>query len=131
MKKAIDKSQTKDDLDLSTLTGFLETLAVMKPGESLKHSSDCNSMAKEWLPRVRQLIKTFRSAQALKDASSTFIAKLDMVHNDPRYQGVWGLAQTHYGPYDGPQYNGEMELLKGTLAHFSNQVDKLDVGVTS
>lgn len=49
---------------------------------------------------------------ALRDAAEKLIAKLDVVHAHPAYSGVWGFAQSHFGPYTGPQYKDELDALR-------------------
>jgi hypothetical protein len=49
-------------------------------------------------------------------AAQALVGRLDVVHNDYRYTGVWQLAQLHNGPYSGPTYTEELAALKQALA---------------
>jgi hypothetical protein len=53
---------------------------------------------------------------ALVKAANKFVKKIDMVHNDPAYYGVWATSQMHIGEYKGPKYDGELDELKAELA---------------
>ena len=48
------------------------------------------------------------AARALRD-------RLEVVHADPAYTGVWMTAQLHSGPYRGPQYIAELTALNKAL----------------
>jgi hypothetical protein len=52
----------------------------------------------------------------LVEEAEKFIKKIDMVHNDPNYVGVWLIAQAHRGEYKGPGYGDELTELKAALA---------------
>lgn len=54
--------------------------------------------------------------EELEAAAVLLIHKLKVVHNDERYLGVWQCAQVHQGPYNGPQYEEELEGLKAVLS---------------
>lgn len=66
------------------------------------------SIADEAADRIALLESVLAAAQ-------TFVAKLDLVHNDPRYIGVWSTFQLHCGPYSGPQYSDELGALREAL----------------
>jgi hypothetical protein len=51
----------------------------------------------------------------IEKAAWALVKKMDEVGNDPAYQGVWTLAQLHFGPYKGPQYVKELDALKAAL----------------
>lgn len=40
---------------------------------------------------------------------------MDLIHDDPQYQGVWVLYQNHNGYYQGPTYEHELKALKEAL----------------
>jgi hypothetical protein len=74
-------------------------------------SYDANS--KGWQADIAEL--RARHA-ALVKAANKFVKKIDMVHNDPAYYGVWATSQMHIGEYKGPKYDGELDELKAALA---------------
>lgn len=60
------------------------------------------------------IVRAVNSHEALVEALSALVEKLDLVHDDPRYEAVWTISQLHAGPYTGPQYDKELEA--GRLA---------------
>lgn len=52
---------------------------------------------------------------ALSHVVRRLLDRLEHVHADPRYIAVWQCAQTHFGPYEGPQYHTEMETAREVL----------------
>lgn len=54
--------------------------------------------------------------EAMVEAATALVAKLDAVHADPKYGAVWAIAQAHYGQYDGPKYEDELNTLRAALA---------------
>lgn len=50
------------------------------------------------------------------EAAMSLLAKLDIIHNDPKYQGVWQMYHIHGLRYDGPKYDTELEVLRAALA---------------
>lgn len=50
------------------------------------------------------------------DAAARLVAKLEAIHADARYSGVWALAQLHHGPYTGPTYEAELSALTDALS---------------
>lgn len=73
--------------------------------------SEGQEMARELL-RLRQ-----RPADAaLREAAQRLVAKLDAVHTNARYIGVWAIAQSRLGQYAGPTYTDELAALNVALA---------------
>jgi hypothetical protein len=48
----------------------------------------------------------------LLNAARSLVERLDLVHDDPKYQGVWQMAQSRNGQYTGPQYKKELDALR-------------------
>ena len=53
---------------------------------------------------------------ALLDAARALTEKMNLIHNDPSYQGVWHMAAVHGANYRGPDYKEELETLEAVLA---------------
>jgi hypothetical protein len=51
----------------------------------------------------------------IKGKARELVKRLEVVHSDLKYKGVWHLAQIHGMPYNGPQYNKELEELEEAL----------------
>jgi len=56
-----------------------------------------------------------RPTDPVVEAARKFADKLDAVHDDPRYQGVWQVYQIHGGVYTEPKYEHEFAALKSAL----------------
>jgi len=52
----------------------------------------------------------------LVEAAGRLIERLDAVHRDPEYHGVWAIAQLHRGPYTGLTYTAELTAARAALA---------------
>jgi len=48
--------------------------------------------------------------------AEALVKRLDTVHADPAYMGVWTLYHVHGGRYDGPQYHTEVDALRAAIA---------------
>jgi hypothetical protein len=55
-------------------------------------------------------------SEAVERAAEALRARLDFVHGNSIYMGVWEIAQLHRGPYRGPTYIAELEALASALA---------------
>ncbi len=51
----------------------------------------------------------------LRIAANAVVAKLDVIHDDPKYQAVWQLAAAHQYRYNGPDYVAELRDLRAAL----------------
>ena len=51
----------------------------------------------------------------VEKAARELVEKLDKVHKNPAYVGVWTVSQIHQGPYQGPNYTEELKKLKDAL----------------
>lgn len=58
------------------------------------------------------------------EAAKAFVARLDVIHADPRYQWVWQNSQLHGGPYTGPSYADELTALRAALASQPSEAQK-------
>jgi DNA repair exonuclease SbcCD ATPase subunit len=56
-----------------------------------------------------------KALAAVCKTAEALSARLLVVHNDPCYQGVWAIAQLHYGPYVGATYTDELSRLNQAL----------------
>lgn len=57
-----------------------------------------------------------RGERAIK-AAKALVDKLELIHADPQYQGVWTLYAIHGGDYtNGPKYDKELSELKEALS---------------
>jgi hypothetical protein len=52
----------------------------------------------------------------LRETAQALVTKLQIVHDDTRYMGVWQLSQAHFGKYTGPDYVDELAALRAALA---------------
>jgi hypothetical protein len=69
------------------------------------------------IEQLRDALDKLRTRHAaLVKAANKFVKKIDMVHNDPAYYGVWATSQMHIGEYKGPKYDGELDELKAALS---------------
>ena len=50
------------------------------------------------------------------EALSALVAKLEEIHEHPRFKAVWEIAHYRLGPYDGPTYTQELAAAKETLS---------------
>ena len=51
----------------------------------------------------------------LLEAAKALVNKLQQIHANPIYQGVWSIAQIHTGPYNGPTYVDELSELEKAI----------------
>ena len=69
---------------------------------------------------LRSDLQAARKALTLRDAvveaADSLKQQLFAVHNDPRYQMVWLMAQNAHGPYEGKTYTAELDALDAALA---------------
>lgn len=52
----------------------------------------------------------------LSDKANALVQKLVLIHEDPRYLGVWQLYMIHGGVYEGPTYTQELAELAEVLS---------------
>ena len=57
-----------------------------------------------------------KSVSAYREALEALVTKLDEVHADERYKGVWSLAAAHGMTYKGPRYTVELNAARTALA---------------
>ena len=55
------------------------------------------------------------------ELARALVEKLDVVHEDPAYKGVWGLHYVHGGRYTGPTYTDELGALRRALAQYEDK----------
>ena len=55
------------------------------------------------------------------ELARALVEKLDVVHEDPAYKGVWGLHYVHGGHYTGPTYTDELGALRSALAQYEDK----------
>jgi hypothetical protein len=53
--------------------------------------------------------------RSLQHALEQLVTRLDVVHADPRYMGVWSLFQIHGGRYTEPTYTAELDAARQAL----------------
>lgn len=63
-------------------------------------------------------------------AANDLVERLEAVHADPKYQGVWFVAQLHQGPYDGPTYTAELATLKMLLSEKASESEPRNAAET-
>jgi len=51
----------------------------------------------------------------LEEIFGALVAKMDLIHNDPKFVWVWQIAQLHCGPYTGPKYEDELNAARAAL----------------
>lgn len=66
---------------------------------------------------IPDLLAHVEALEAVKTACQLLCDRLRTVHGDPVYMSVWTLSQLHFGPYQGPFYNTELEHAEALLAH--------------
>jgi hypothetical protein len=62
------------------------------------------------------LIAHQSETELLRNALGKLVRRLDAVHNDPSFLGVWVLAHNHVGPYKGLTYEKELREARQALA---------------
>ena len=65
---------------------------------------------------VSDLLDELTARDAALESAHKMLAKIDAVHADDRYLTVWLISQLHAGPYTGPKYELEMQVLRAALA---------------
>jgi hypothetical protein len=68
--------------------------------------------AADEIERLRAQAATAPATKAL----AVLVAKLEEVHEHPRFKLVWETAHFRLGPYDGPTYTNELIAAKAALA---------------
>jgi hypothetical protein len=72
--------------------------------------------ARAWeIEAARALSAPPPGEERLREAAKRLVAKIDVVIADPTYERVWVGAQLHEGPYQGPQYDDELDALRAAL----------------
>ena len=66
----------------------------------------------EALEQVRQVMA---QNERLRKALEGLISKLDEIHGNSAYKGVWEISQIHCGPYRGPTYTEELQRARAAL----------------
>lgn len=51
----------------------------------------------------------------MEKAAEALVNKLELIHEDPKFQSVWIMAHNRGCPYDGPTYEKELNDLKTAL----------------
>ena len=54
-------------------------------------------------------------ANIVRKALSGLVERLDVVHNDPRFQGIWTFLMVHGQMYDGPTYKDALDSARAVL----------------
>ena len=67
------------------------------------------------------LVPLYREPPELGELARALVEKLDVVHEDPAYKGVWGLHYVHGGHYTGPTYTDELGALRSALAQYEDK----------
>jgi len=81
----------------------------------VKNANECCSEQVE--PEQKLECKNNQSqTDLLSNALGKLVRRLDAVHSDPSYVGVWALAQNHVGPYKGLTYEKELNEARQALA---------------
>jgi hypothetical protein len=76
----------------------------------------CQKEATERQARIDALEAEVARLREVQEKASALVARLKYVHDDPKYQSVWTLAQVHGYPYIGPKYTDELNALNAALA---------------
>ena len=53
--------------------------------------------------------------ERLREIFGALVAKMDLIHEDPKFIAVWQIAQAHYGQYTGPKYEDELNAARAAL----------------
>jgi polyhydroxyalkanoate synthesis regulator phasin len=73
----------------------------------------------KWMQRAEERQRALTASQAeverLKEALTKLVQKLDIVHADSRYEGVWTIAYLHGQSYTGPTYTDELAAARAAL----------------
>lgn len=95
--EVLDASQSPCAVDCATIVWVDEQLAALRAeNEALK--------------------KAEREKVELAEALRNLVTRLDFIHADPTYAGVWQISQLHFGPYTGPTYTAELDAARAALA---------------
>src|SRR4030095_1692932 len=71
----------------------------------------------DWQVAYDAGVEAERAAHArLREALRRLVTRLDAVHADEAYSGVWVLHQAYVGPYAGPTYTAELDAARAALA---------------
>ena len=62
-------------------------------------------------------------SRKVEEIASVFVAKMDEIHADPRFNGVWVFAHTHGQSYTGPTYGSELDALRAALPRATEASD--------
>lgn len=67
--------------------------------------------------------------EGVRQAARALVDKLELIHADGQYMGVWTSYMIHGGNYTGPNYSAELEALKSALAASPSgeRVDRIQV----
>ena len=65
---------------------------------------------------LRRIANQPPAQDGLVDAARNLVERLEFIHEHPAFKSVWVINQIHTGPYDGPQYETELNAVKAALA---------------
>jgi folate-dependent phosphoribosylglycinamide formyltransferase PurN len=65
--------------------------------------------------------EALEAVEVAKAALRGLVKALEEVHEDPYYQRVWNVHQSHCGPYKGKQYEQELKQATAALARLEGK----------
>ena len=85
------------------------------PPERAHELRRIGDFAKATILNADLLRRLIRDVDALEEALGALVARLDLIHDNEEYQGVWVLHQVHGGKYEGPTYTAELDQARAVL----------------
>ena len=89
---------------------------VLKDGHTMFNYDVVKDLNRKSYLEERQTSEAVVPLNDLLNATRLLVERLDLVHDDPGYQGIWHMAAVHGMNYKGPTYKDELETLKTVLA---------------
>jgi len=91
--------------------------------EGIRHMTvRAQSIADQYEDMERyRIVPLYAEPPEVGELARALVEKLDVVHEDPAYKGVWGLHYVHGGHYTGPTYTDELGALRRALAQYEDK----------
>lgn len=79
-------------------------------------------MANELIKELNEVVQELMEYNhELFDALKALVEKLEEIHDNPNYQGVWSMAHAHGHKYNGPTYEEELKKAKKLVEEANNE----------
>lgn len=70
--------------------------------------------------KVSIVVEDRKQATKIEEAARKLVEKIDQVHENPEFQGVWSFLSVHGQEYRGPGYREELQQLREVLKRISD-----------